>query len=122
VSQHLSKAIHPRVIERRLARRGFVALLRHVCEQHHATAIEVLGQCRRANVVAARRELWSTMCTKGLSMREVGRIFGRNESGVFYLLSGSTSTIIAKKGTLEERVAKLEAQVAELEARFSCGI
>ena len=53
-------------------------------EKHGVTRAEILGSCRRKNIVAARREVMYRAVEAGYSLGEIGRRIGRDHTSVLY--------------------------------------
>jgi chromosomal replication initiation ATPase DnaA len=75
------------VVVTRLAARGLLDLVDEVCTRRGVTRAEVCGHRRTRAVAAARQELWCQIRERpdrSYSYPEIGRLFGRDHSTVFY--------------------------------------
>jgi chromosomal replication initiation ATPase DnaA len=67
-----------------LRRRRLGEMTGAIAARYHVTETELTGTVRTQQVVRARHALWAEMKALGFSWSEMGRIFQRDHSSIFY--------------------------------------
>jgi chromosomal replication initiation ATPase DnaA len=89
--------IEASIIARRLSKRGYLTLARHVAEKCHVTVEDMLSRSKRKSHVIARHMLWFAIYSDGnLSYPEMAEIFERDNSTIYVAVDNMTERTIAK--------------------------
>lgn len=66
----------------RLRDRSLLELVERIAAEHHVTVEDVCSRWRAKSVSAARHKVWSRLRVMGLSLPEIGALFGRDHTTV----------------------------------------
>lgn len=80
----------------RLRAHGLLEIVEATARDHHTTTFAICGRGRQRTVSAARQSAWTRIRALGLSLPEIGALFGRDHTTVLHGLRKARLSATAK--------------------------